>query len=661
MPGTESHREGLQSAIAAHKAGLLTRAEQLYRQHLAAEPEAALALSNLGQILLARGESEAALVLFQRALAAQPRFAAVQAYRGNALMALGRLSEARAAFDQALATNRNAVEALAGLASLRQRQGDIWDSLSYWQRALAAAPQRNDVRQNLALVLADAGRLDEAVAEMDKAVQAEPHAPAGHVNRSTILRRAGRFSEAISAGERAIALAPENADAHYNLAMALIDHGDHEGGLAALNEALRQAPAHVDALNVMGLHHRRHDRPEEALACFRQAGDAQPRHLGILLNIGAVLLDMGRPEEAVATYRRALAIDGKKVEVLINLGVALEQLERFEEALEAYRLAISFEPENGDAHFNHAIALLTLGRFPEGWKEYEWRQRALIPVGLRKDLGPDRWDGAPPAGKRLFVHAEQGIGDTIQFARFLPQLRAAGAQVIFECQAPLRRLFGLTDLADSIVSRGDRLPEYDLYTPLLSLPHFLGTTAVTIPPAGYLHTDRAESEASERQLAGLHRPRIGIAWQGNPQHKADRRRSIPLAVLLPVLLPVLRPAKASLVSLQVGFGREQIATMPQGERPTDPFETEAAPDFATTAAVIENLDLVITIDSAVAHLAGAMNKPVWVMLSHVADWRWLRNREDSPWYPTMRLFRQPRPGDWSHVFARLSEALRRWR
>lgn len=657
MPVSESLATDLQTAIAAHKAGQLAQAERLYRRHLAAEPEAALALSNLGQILLARGEAEAALALFRSAASAEPRFAAAQAHCGNALMALGQLAEAHAAFDQALAINRSAVEALAGLATLRQRQGDVWDSLSYWQRAAAAAPQRTDIRQNLALVLADADRLEEAAAEMDRVVRAEPDAPVGHVNRCTILRRAGRLPEAIAAGERAMALAPDSADAHYNLAMARVDSGDHEGGLAALHEALRLSPDHVDALNVMGLHHRRHDRPAEALVCFRQAEHAQPRHLGILLNIGAVLLDMGQPQDAFATYRRALAIDGKKVEVLINLGVALEQLERFEEALEAYCLAISLEPENGDAHFNHAIALLTLGRFSEGWKEYEWRHRALIPVGLRNDLGANRWEGAPLAGKRIFVHAEQGIGDTIQFARFLPQLRAAGAQVIFECQPALRRLLNSTDLADTLIARGDTLPSYDLYAPLLSLPNFLGTTLASIPPAGYLDADRAESDVWGQRLLGVRRPRIGIAWQGNPQHKADRRRSMPLTMLL----AALQPAKASLVNLQVGLGREQITALPREERPVDPFDTHASPDFATTAALLANLDLVITIDSAVAHLAGAMGKPVWVMLPHDADWRWLRERDDSPWYPAMRLFRQHRPGDWSHVFARLGEALGRWR
>ncbi len=649
---------GLQAAIAAHKAGRLSEAERLYRDHLAGEPQAALALSNLGQIVLERGDAAEALTLLQRAIASRPRFANAHAHLGNALAALGKLNDARSAFDQALAINRNCVDALAGLAAMRQRQGDIWDSLSYWQRAADIAPQRNEVRHNLATALSEAGRHDEAVSVMETAVAAQPSSGVAHSNFAAILNRAGRFEQAVAAGRRAIDLAPNDAGAHYNLAVALIDSGDHAGGIASLQRALAIKRDHVDALTVMGMHHRRSGDNASALACFRIAEQAEPRHTGVLLNIGATLLEDGRRDEALATYRHAMTIDDKKAEILVNLGATLEQLERFEEALEAYRLAITLEPDSAAAHFNYGLALLTLGRFKEGWPEYEWRQRLLPQLAERNDLGSPRWRGEPLSGRCLYVHAEQGSGDTMQFCRYLPMLRKAGATVIFECQPALKRLIEKAQLADRVVSRDEPPHGHDLYAPLLSLPGLLGTSSQTIPAGKpYFHADAQESEARRRQLAGLRRPLIGIAWQGNPQYKADRRRSVPLAMLASALAS---PAH-SLVSLQVGYGCEQIAGLPEAARPFDPFADQPAKDFAATAAVVANLDVVVTIDSAIAHLAGAMGRPVFVLLPHVGDWRWLRGREDSAWYPTMRLFRQHRPGDWSYAFARLAEALKGWR
>ena len=655
MPAGEARAGGLEDAIALHKAGRLAEAERLYRTHIATEPGAALALLNLGHILQERGEHEAAADLFQRAIALKPRFAAAHAYRGTALAALGRMNDAREAFDRAIALDRRCAEGLAGLAALRQRQGDIQDAILYWQRALDAAPARNDVRQNLALALSEAGSPDPAVAIMEPVMKAEPSSPVAYSNLAAILCRAGRFEQAIAAGRRAIALGPDNADAHYNLGVALIDSGDHAAGLAILEQALAIKPDHLDALNLMGMHHRRANEHTKALDFSRRAERADPRHTGILVNIGATLLEEGKPEEALGVYRHAMTIDDKKVDVLVNLGATLEQMERFEEALESYRLAISLEPESAAAHFNLGLALLTLGRFKEGWPEYEWRQRARPPVAVRGLSESSAWKGEALAGRHILVLAEQGSGDTIQFCRYLALLRAAGARVTFECQPALRRLIETSHLADAVIARDEASPAHDFHAPLLSLPGLLGTTPDSIPAAiPYLIVDREEVERRARQFSALKRPLIGIAWQGNPQHKGDRRRSIPLRMLS----GALAPAGGTLVSLQVGHGSEQLRDMPETGRPYDPFGEEPAQDFVSTAALVANMDAIVSIDSAVAHLAGALGRRVFVLLPHVGDWRWLRNREDSPWYPTMRLLRQHRLGDWSYVFARLAEVLR---
>ncbi len=592
--------------------------------------------------------------MFQRAIALKPRFAAAHAYRGNALAALGRTSEAQEAFDRAIALDSRSVEGLAGLAALRQRQGNVRDAIEYWRRALGAAPARNDVRQNLALALSEAGDPDQAMAIMESVMKAEPLSPVAHSNLAAILCRAGKFDQAIAAGKQATALRPANAGAHYNLAVALIDSGDHTAGLASLEQALAVKPDHLDALNLMGMHHRRAGDHARALDFFRRAGRADPRHTGILVNIGATLLEEGRSEEALAVYRHAMTIDDKKVDVLVNLGATLEQMERFEEALDAYRLALALEPGNAVAHFNYGLALLTLGRFKEGWPEYEWRQRARPPVAARGLAESSAWKGESLAGRRILVLAEQGSGDTIQFCRYLPMLRATGARVTFECQPALRRLIEASNLAETLIAREEALPAHDFHAPLLSLPGLLGTSRETIPASiPYLVVDRQEVERRSRQLSALKRPLIGIAWQGNPQHKGDRRRSIPLRMLA----GALASAGATLVSLQVGHGSEQMRELPEIERPYDPFAGEAAKDFVSTAALVANMDAIVSIDSAVAHLAGALGRRVFVLLPHVGDWRWLRDREDSPWYPTMRLLRQHRLGDWSYVFTRLTEAL----
>ncbi len=644
----------LQRAIALHKAGQLGEAERLYRDHLAGDPGAILAFTNLGLILQSRDDHDGALALYDKAAALKPRLALPQACRGRALAALGKLDQARKAFEQALRLDGKCADALAGLAALRQRQGDGWDAVQYWRRAADAAPDRTDIRQNLALALSEAGNPEMAATIMQKVTHEHPDSAIAHTNLAAILTRAGRFGEAVEAARRASELAPDDAGIHYNLAMALIGGGDHAAGLASLQRTLAIEPGHIDALNVLGMHHRRRGENQQALACFRRAARSDPRHLGIQLNIGATLLEEGRAEEALATYRHALKIDPRKAEILVNLGSTLEQLERFEEALEAYRLAIAAEPGNAAAHFNHGLALLCLGRFREAWPDYEWRHRAFPPVASRQSSGPNRWNGEPLAGRSILVHAEQGIGDTIQFCRYLPLLRQAGANVAFDCPPGLERLIARADLADRIVARNDALPDCDFYIPLLSLPALLGSEIATIPNAvPYLDANASELEAQRRSFAGLGRPLVGIAWQGNPGHKADRRRSIPL----PMLLGALAPLKLTLVSLQVGHGRDQMEALAPAQRPFDPFAGRPAPDFAATAAVIGAVDLVISIDSAVAHLAGAMGRPVFTLLPRVGDWRWLHGREDSPWYPTMRLFRQHRLGDWSYAFARLAQAM----
>jgi hypothetical protein len=367
-----------------------------------------------------------------------------------------------------------------------------------------------------------------------------------------------------------------------------------------------------------------------------------------------VLCDLGEPAAAIAHYQRALALEPSFADYHMNLGNAQRDLARLPDAVAGYERALALQPELGDAHWNMATALLVGGDFVRGWAAYQkrWQTRRL--AAHRRSFAVPPWDGADPAGRTVLVHAEQGMGDVIQFCRYLPLLRARGARTVLLIDggwrqlAPLlRSLDGVDRLALDLAEAGD----FDLYCPLLDLPLRFGTELATIPAhVPYLAADPTRTDWRAR-LAGDGTPRIGIVWAGNRSNTRDRLRSVRLELLLPLLaLPGLR-----WFGLQVGDGRGDL----EG-RKLPPGFTDLGPelhDFADTAAVLAELDLVISVDTSVAHLAGALGRPVWLLLPTAPDWRWLLERDDSPWYPSARLFRQPAAGDWASVIARVSAAL----
>ena len=356
----------------------------------------------------------------------------------------------------------------------------------------------------------------------------------------------------------------------------------------------------------------------------------------------------GQLPEALACFEQALAIDEHYAEAHSNRGVALQGQGRFPEALAAYQRAIQLQPEGAEPRYNRSMLLLLLGDLPQGWAEYEWRWRRREMRPLVRNLPRPLWDGGDLGGQTLFLHAEQGLGDTLQFIRYLPQVLQRNGQVIVECQAELKSLLWQSGPAVQWMEAGEPLPAFDWHCPLLSLPRVLGTTLSSLPrPIPYL---QAQAEAvqhwRERLAAESRGGKVGLVWAGRPQHKNDRHRSLNLSALTPLgSVP-----NTSFYSLQKGPAAQQAQSPPGGMRLID--HTEELKDFADTAALVANLDLVISVDTAVVHLAGAMGKEVWVLLPFVPDWRWLLEREDSPWYPSLRLFRQPALGDWDSVIGR---------
>ena len=449
----------------------------------------------------------------------------------------------------------------------------------------------------------------------------------------------------------ALRLAPGFFEAAFNLGLLFQEIGRSSDAVACYRQALQYKPDLAPAWGNLGVALRDTGRLEEAVGSFHEALRLKPGEPEVLSNLGNALHTQLRYDEAIACYREALRRAPEHPGIHLNLGDALRACGRVDEAIECLQQAVRFRPDFAEAHWALAFALLLQGDFDRGFTEYEWRWR-------RRDF-PSRvfaaplWQGEDLAGRTLLVHTEQGAGDSIQFVRFVEALARRGARVILECPSSLTALLASVSGAQRAIARGDSLPAFDFHVPLLSLPRLLGVTLASLPAATpYLHppTDRQAflPPPSNRDGACL---KVGLAWRGNPKHVNDRQRSIPLACFE----PLFALHAVAFYSLQVASvpGQEAEAA---GQRALVDLSGQLR-DFADTAFAISQLDLVIAVDTSVAHLAGALGRPAWVLLPFAPDWRWLLGRQDSPWYPTTRLFRQPAPGDWQTVIQRVHYAL----
>jgi tetratricopeptide (TPR) repeat protein len=461
------------------------------------------------------------------------------------------------------------------------------------------------------------------------------------------LHEAGRLADAEKIYRQVLAAQPNHIESRHLLGIIFHQRGHYEQAVKQFDLVLRRNPNHSFALNSRGNTLQELGRYEEAVASYDRALRLRPDYAEALSNRGHALKELGRYEEALASCDRALTLQPDYAEALSNRGNALKELARYEEALASYGRALRLRPDYAEAHYNEALCRLLIGDFDRGWKKQEWRWET---TNVKRSFAQPLWTGREDIlGKAIFLHAEQGMGDTIQFCRYVPLVVERGGRVILEVQRSLHEL--CSTLSAQIVSRGDALPEFDIHCPLLSLPLVFGTRLETIPSATpYL---RASSEAVAHWNARLgqrSRPRIGLAWSGSPAHRNDHNRSIGLGALLPLL-----DFNATYVSLQKDV-RLGDASVLQNRSDLLHFGDELK-TFADTAALMSNLDLIISVDTSVVHLAGALAKPVWVLLPFVPDWRWLLDREDSPWYPTALLFRQDKTREWDNVIARVHATL----
>jgi len=567
----------------------------------------------------------------------------------------GRLPSAEQIYRQILELDPNQVDALHLLGVLAHQAGRPDLAIVYIGRAIALNGDEADFHHNRAKAYYASGRLPEAIEGYRRALELKPDFAVAHDNLGLALMEQGKLDEAIASFHRALDLDPHSAGALNNLGNALRNQGKLAEAIHRFGLALAIEPGFFAAQNNLGNALSDQGKAAEAVACLRQAVQMSPNFAGGLYNLGNALFAQSNLEEAVACYRQALRLAPAFAQAHNNLGLALVEQGKLEEAITCYRQAVALDPQHREAHSNLALPLLLLGRFEEGWMEYEWR----LALGSPQELAAPRWNGAQVEGETILLFCEQGFGDSIHFIRFAELLRerSKASRIILECPAPLARLFAQSaGEGIQVVARGAGHPEplpSDWHLPLLSAPFALRLLEPLPMSAPYLHAD-PDLRATWRERLGPRGPlRVGLAWQGNPTQSRDRVRSIPPEQFL----PLLKTDGAAFYSLQIETSGIEARAL---ERSGLIDFTSQITDFADTAAFLAELDLVIAVDTAIVHLAGALGRPVWNLLTMIPHWPWGLHGGETPWYPTMRLFRQTERGGWGSVVQRVGEELARF-
>lgn len=649
-PPAVSIAEALSLARRHHKAGRVAEAVSVYKRILRARPDTVEALYPLGVMARRNGENELAVDLLGKVVARQADHAGAHWNLGLALQARGLADRAVTAYDKAIAIKPDFADAHLALGNAHTERGEPGDAVAAYCRFVSLKPDEAAGHYTLANALQRMGKRTEALAVYRKAIALKPDFAEAFINLGVALKELGRLDEAVAEYGKAIAINPDFAEAHSNLGLALYEQGKMEKAVAAHTRAADLGPDNATTYYNLGDALRELGRTGDAVAAYRRAIAIEPGLAGAHCNLGVALGALGQTEDAIASYRQAIAVNPDLVEAHSNLGAAFQAQMKLEDTIAAYRKAIAIDPDCAEAHKSLGMCLLMQGNFADGVPEYEWR---LKTQGHRlRDFAEPTWDGRPAPGKTILLHAEQGMGDTIQFIRYAPMVGDRVGRVVVECQKPLVGLLGGVGHIDQVIAKGDSLPEFDLQAPLLSLPHLLGTTVETVPgDVPYLSAEADRIAAWQARLGGDGGRKVGLVWAGRPGHKNDRNRSAALADLAPLLdIPGI-----SFFSLQTGERGGDLAQVRGGAI------TDLAPelsDFAETAAAVCSLDVVISVDTAIVHLAGALGRPTWIVLPFAPDWRWMTGRDDSPWYPTVRLFRQETPGDWAGVVSKVGEALR---
>ena len=688
-----SHKEVPESvgkALRLYAEGRLQQAAEVCAQSLAADPKSAESLHLLGVIAAQTGQLADAVQLIACAIQYNPNVADFHNDLGVVYRKLGQSGAAVNCYERAVRLDADFAEAHHNLGNLFRDRGEPGPAAECYQRALRLRSGHAADWHSLGLCLQSLGRVDEAIEAFRSVIALKPDDAAAHRHLGILLRGRNKAEEALRCFQRVAELEPESSEAHNNAGAQLLEMGRSSEAEGHLRRAVELTPDFAEAHSNLGKALRDLKRLPEAEACFRHVLRLTPDSLGALDDLGIVLSDQNKREESLECFERALQRAPRRAETHCNLGHAHLLQDRFPEALDHLRLAVELKPDFADAwnnlggvvmadalvradnsgleeaqqcfrraleikpdsaefHVNAGLLHLLRGQFEEGWREWEWRWR-LKEASLEQYPQP-MWHGESIAGKTILLYTEGGFGDAIQFVRYASLVKQRAGRVILRCPAALRELLSGCQGIDLMVSDAHEVPWFDVHAPLMSLPGILGTTPSSIPAdIPYLFPNPDLAATWRDRLSADTHLKIGIAWQGNPQYKGDRTRSFPLACFE----PLSRISGVHLFSLQMGFGSEQLFEVASRWAIAD-----LGLPFADKAAAMMSLDLIVSADTVIAHLAGALGRPVWLAVSYTPDWRWLVRRRDSPWYPTMRIFRQPGPGQWPAVFQEMAAELER--
>ena len=565
----------------------------------------------------------------------------------------GRMALAEACYQAMLEIDPRCAQALHLLGLMAQQAGRHEEAIQLMSEALALAPDDPRTLNDLGGSYLIRGEIESAMSCYQRLVELRPDSARAHYCLGVAQELLKRLEASKDSYRRAVALEPGSAEFHCALARAHYKSGDPQAAAEGFERALALDPNRYEIHNGLGLALTDLGQYEAATEILQKGCALQPESAELSASLGYLFEAKGDLASSAEAYRRAIRLAPKLAGAHRELGLVLFALGELAEAEECFERVRALDPDSAEATFYLATIHLLEGHLALGWSEYESRWRTGAGLRTRRTFPQPQWKGEPLEGARILIYAEQGLGDTLQFVRYVPLVAARGGQVILEVQPGLQRLLTGIEGGWQVLSRGQTLPDFTWQCPMLSLPLAFGTEMSTIPgQTPYLYADPALREVWKQRLEGA-TLRIGLVWAGSPHHGFDRWRSIPLAQFA----PLTNLEGTTFYSLQTGEAAEQAK---QCEAPVRLVDLrDELQDFADTAAIVANLDLVITVDTAVAHLAGALGKPVWILLINAPDWRWFVEREDSPWYPTARLFRQSTHGNWQEVLARLERELRK--
>ena len=650
-----------QQALAFINQGRLQEAEAIYKGLIQQGVGSHVICGNLGGICIMQGRYQEAATFLRQALSIQPDFPDALGNLGIALRNQGDLDAAVASYRKALAIKPNFPDALTNLGDALKEQGDPDAAVASYRQALHLKPNYPEALNGLGAALWEQDNPDAAIASYRKALNLKPNYPEALNGLGVALWEQDNPDAAIASYRKALNLKPNSPETLNNLGIALGEQGDLDAAVDAYQKALALKPKDPEALSNLGNVLTKQGRPEAAIDAYQKALAIKPDFTDALSNLGKAFKDQGKMDAAIDSYQKALAIRPDSKELLLGLASTLPETGDLQTAVELARKAVSLDPDDGSSHLSLALWLFLSGDYSEGWQEYKWRFAANKILHSHALPKLEEWDGNNHTpGERLVVISEQGLGDTLQFMRYIPYLNTMGIEVCFCAQPKLHGLIqtsGLTTtLCDPDTASGFTTGKW---ISLLSLPAYLKVGPHNpLTDTAYLKAPQPQVLHWQQKLAAEHGPVIGLNWQGNPQAEKDghlKGRSLPLAALA----PLTQATAASFLSLQKGPGSEQLMDCSFKHRfVACQEEINQTWDFLDTAAIVVNCDLIITVDTAVAHLAAGLGKPTWLLLKRVPDWRWGMEGDTTFWYPSMRLFRQRERGNWVAVMERVVEALK---